>query len=110
MPESVGEMLRCIIDSLALQHRLVLERIESLVQKRFAGLHMVGGGAQNVALCQCTANALGREVWAGPQEGTAIGNVLVQCIALGEIESISQARRIVRNSVSDQDVSASERG
>jgi rhamnulokinase len=98
VPESTGDVLRCIIDSLALQHRFVLERIEGLVQKRFAGLHIVGGGAQNVALCQCTANALGREVWAGPHEGTAIGNVLVQCIALGEIESVQQARRIVRNS------------
>jgi rhamnulokinase len=98
VPESAGDILRCIIESLALQHRLVLERIEALVQKRFAGLHMVGGGAQNVALCQCTANALGREVWAGPQEGTAIGNVLVQCIALGELESVQQARRVVRNS------------
>ena len=98
VPESAGEVLRCIIDSLALQHRHVLERIEGLVQKRFAGLHIVGGGAQNVALCQCTANALGRTVWAGPHEGTAIGNVLVQCIALGEIESVQQARRIVRNS------------
>jgi len=97
-PESVEDILRCIIDSLALQHRLVLERIEGLVQKRFAGLHMVGGGAQNVALCQCTANALGRAVWAGPQEGTAIGNLLVQCIALGELESVQQARRVVRNS------------
>lgn len=98
VPETVGDVLRCIIDSLALQHRLVLERIEVLVQKRFAGLHIVGGGAQNVALCQCTANALGRAVWAGPQEGTAIGNVLVQYIALGEIESVQHGRRIVRNS------------
>lgn len=98
VPESTGDVLRCIIDSLALQHRLVLEHIEVLVQKRFAGLHMVGGGAQNVALCQCTANALGRPVWAGPHEGTAIGNILVQCIALGEIESVQHARRIVRNS------------
>jgi rhamnulokinase len=98
VPETAGDVLRCIIDSLALQHRLVLERIEVLVQKRFAGLHIVGGGAQNVALCQCTANALGRAVWAGPQEGTAIGNVLVQYIALGEIESVQHGRRIVRNS------------
>jgi rhamnulokinase len=97
-PESMGALLRCIIESLALQHRLVLERIEGLVQKRFAGLHMVGGGTQNIMLCQCTANALGREVWAGPQEGTAIGNILVQCIALGELESVQQARRVVRNS------------
>jgi rhamnulokinase len=98
VPESVGDILRCIIDSLALQHRRVLERIEALVQKRFVGLHLVGGGAQNVALCQCTANALAREVWAGPQEGTAIGNILVQCIALGELENVQQARRVVRNS------------
>lgn len=99
VPESIGEIIRCIIDSLALQHRLILERIESLAQKRFVGLHMVGGGAQNTILCQCTANALGREVWAGPYEGTAIGNLLVQLIALGEIENVQQARQVIRNSL-----------
>lgn len=98
IPESDGALLRCIVESLALRYRFVLERIESLVQKRFAGLHIVGGGSQHSALCQYTANALGRPVWAGPQEATAIGNLLVQLIALGKITDIQHARQIVRHS------------
>jgi rhamnulokinase len=98
VPESEGALLRCIVESLALRYRFVLERIEALIQQRFAGLHIVGGGSKNTALCQYTANALGRPVWAGPQEATAIGNLLVQFIALGKIENIQQARQIVRNS------------
>ncbi|GHO90899.1 L-fuculose kinase [Reticulibacter mediterranei] len=98
IPESEGALLRCIVESLALRYRFVLERIESLIQKRFAGLHIVGGGSQHAALCQYTANALGRPVWAGPQEATAIGNLLVQLIALGKIKDIQQARQIVRHS------------
>jgi rhamnulokinase len=98
VPESEGALLRCIVESLALRYRFILERIEALIQQRFAGLHIVGGGTQNTALCQYTANALGRPVWAGPQEATAIGNLLVQFIALGKIENIQHARQIVRNS------------
>jgi len=97
-PQSEGEFLRCIVESLALRYRFVLERIETLVQRRFAGLHIVGGGAQNIALCQYTANALARPVWAGPYEATAIGNLLVQHIALGHMENIQHARRVVRQS------------
>jgi rhamnulokinase len=98
VPETEGALLRCIVESLALRYRFVLEHIEALIQKRFAGLHIVGGGSQHAALCQYTANALGRPVWAGPQEATAIGNLLVQLIALGKIKDIQQARQIVRHS------------
>ncbi|MBV9229490.1 MAG: rhamnulokinase [Chloroflexi bacterium] len=98
VPETEGELLRCIVQSLACKYRLVLEQIEQLTQKHFPGLHMVGGGIQNTVLCQYTANALARPVWAGPQESTAIGNLLVQYTALSHIEDIQQARRIVRNS------------
>lgn len=98
VPESVGAILRCIIESLALRYRLVLERIETLTHKEFAGLHVVGGGAQHSILCQCTANALARPVWAGPQEATALGNLLMQYIALGHMRDIQHARQVVRNS------------
>jgi rhamnulokinase len=98
VPESEGEILRCIVDSLALRYRFVLERIEGLTQKRFAGLHVVGGGAQHHTLCQCTANALARPLWAGPQEATALGNLLVQYISSGYMKDIQHARRVVRNS------------
>lgn len=98
VPESEAEILRCITESLALRYRFVLDRIESLTQKHFAGLHIVGGGAQNTLLCQYTANALARPTWVGPQEATAIGNLVVQFIALGQIANLQHARRIVRNS------------
>lgn len=98
VPETEGDLLRCIAESLALRYRQVIELIESLVQKRFTGLHIVGGGTQNTALCQYTANALGRPTWAGPQESTAIGNLLVQHLALGQIKNLQHARQIVRDS------------
>jgi len=98
VPESEGALLRCIIESLALRYRFVLDRIEQLTQQRFPGLHIVGGGAQNKLLCQATSNALGRPVWAGPQEATAIGNLLVQFLATGAIPNLAHARHIVRTS------------
>jgi rhamnulokinase len=98
VPQTEGEILRCIMESLALKYRLVLERTEKLVDKTFSGLHMVGGGIHNVMLCQFTANSIGRPVWAGPAEGTALGNLLVQYIALGEIKNIQEARQVVKQS------------
>jgi rhamnulokinase len=98
VPETTGALLRCILDSLALRYRFVLQRIERLTGKHFTGLHIVGGGTQNELLCQATANALGRPAWAGPQEATAIGNLLVQFIALDAIPNLAHARQIVRRS------------
>ncbi|GCE02713.1 rhamnulokinase [Dictyobacter aurantiacus] len=98
VPQTEGEIIRCILGSLALRYRYVLELIENLVQKRFSGLHVVGGGSQNTLLCQYTANALGRTVWAGPVEATAIGNLLVQYIALGHLVNLQQARSLVQQS------------
>lgn len=109
VPESMGAILRCIIESLALRYRFVLGGIEQLVAKHFNGLHMVGGGAQHRVLCQYTANALGRPVWAGPFEGTAIGNVLIQHIALGDMQDLQHARRVVRHSFPLQTYQPQER-
>lgn len=98
-PESSGEILRCIMESLALKYRLVLNRTEKLANKNFPGLHMVGGGIKNSMLSQFTANAIGRPVWAGPAEATALGNLAVQYIALGEIKNIQEARLLIKESV-----------
>ncbi|TDQ38273.1 rhamnulokinase [Aureibacillus halotolerans] len=98
VPATQGEIVRTILESLALAYRRTLERTEQLVGNTFQGLHMVGGGIQNKVLCQMTANAIGRPVWAGPIEGTGIGNMLVQLIALGRIEDLQEARRIVARS------------
>lgn len=99
VPQSRGEMVRCILESLALKYRYVMQATEDLSGQAFSGLHMVGGGIKNEHLCQFTANALGRPVWAGPAEGSAIGNILLQYIALKEFTDIWQAREAVRNSV-----------
>ncbi len=98
VPESRGETVRCILESLAMKYRLVLERTEALSGKRFDGLHMVGGGIHNATLCQYTANAIGKPVWAGPAEATAIGNMAVQYIALGEVGGLQEARSIIKES------------
>jgi len=97
-PEKPGEFVRIILESLALKYRFVLELTERLSLQRFGGLHMVGGGIQNTLLCQWTANAIGKQVWAGPSEGSAIGNLAVQWIAQGEFRDIWEARKAIRDS------------
>ena len=98
MPESEGAVIRCALESLALRYRVVLGWLEQLVGGRIETIHVVGGGAHNKQLCQATADACQCRVVAGPVEATAIGNVLVQAIAAGDIGSIGEARQIVRNS------------
>jgi len=97
-PKTIGEFVRCILESLALKYRYVFELTERLSGQRFNGLHMVGGGIQNELLCQWTANAIGKPVWAGPSEGSAIGNLAVQWIAQGEFADIWEARQAIRES------------
>lgn len=98
LPETPGELLRCIYQSLALKYRLVLEQIEELSQHRFKTLYMVGGGIQNQWLCQATADATSKTVLAGMQEASAIGNVIVQFMALGHFKSLAEARAAVGRS------------
>ncbi|MNZ72377.1 Rhamnulokinase [compost metagenome] len=97
-PAGTGAVVRCILESLALKYRYVLELTEQLSGQSFNGLHMVGGGIQNTLLCQWTANAIGKPVWAGPTEGSAIGNMIVQWIESGEFADIWEARRAIRDS------------
>lgn len=95
IPQTEGEIIRCILESLALRYRQALEQAEQLTDIRYAGLHMVGGGIQNQLLCQFTANALERPVWAGPIEASAIGNMLLQLVALGRCKDLREARQLV---------------
>ncbi|MCD9021812.1 rhamnulokinase [Cohnella silvisoli] len=97
-PESAGQFVRCILESLALKYRYVFELTERLSGQRFNGLHMVGGGIQNTLLCQWSANAIGKPVWAGPAEGSAIGNLVVQWISQGQFADIWEARKVIRDS------------
>ena len=98
IPHTYGEFARCIFEGLALKYRWTLERIEDMLGRRLKVIHIVGGGTQNQLLCQFTANATGRPVMAGPIEATAIGNVLMQAIALGHLASVTDARQVVRQS------------
>jgi rhamnulokinase len=98
VPESPGAVMRCVLESLALTYRLVLERTQHLTGTRFAGLHVVGGGTRNRLLMQYTANAIGRPIWSGPTEATAIGNLLGQLQAQGAIASVAEGRQVVRES------------
>lgn len=98
VPKDVGTLVRCIMESLAMQYRYVMELTEELSGQKFQGLHMVGGGIHNETLCQWTANAIGKPVWAGPAEGSAIGNMAVQWIAQGELSDIWEARAVIRES------------
>jgi rhamnulokinase len=75
-----------------------MEAVEDVAGHKIEVLHIVGGGIQNELLCQFTANALGRKVITGPIEATASGNILMQAIATGQIKTLAEARRIVRNS------------
>jgi sugar (pentulose or hexulose) kinase len=98
VPETPGEIMRCIFESLALHYRYVIEELEEVSGKRYASINIVGGGCQNSLLNQLTANATNRIVYAGPSEATAIGNLIVQLIAHGEIGSAAEGREIIKRS------------
>ena len=97
-----GELLRSILVSLACKYRLVTEQLERVADRRIDTIHVVGGGARNQLLCQLTADLLDRPVLAGPVEATALGNVLVQALALGELADLADVRRVAARSVSLQ--------
>lgn len=102
VPDGPGAIVRCVLESLALKYRWVLEKTEEMVGYRLEPIHIVGGGAQNRLLNQFTADATGRRVVAGPAEATAIGNTLMQAMVLGGIESLGDARTVVRRSFSPE--------
>lgn len=97
-PETPGQFARCILESLALLYGDTLATLEQLTGRTIRQLHIVGGGSQSALLNQFAASATGRTVHAGPVEATAIGNLLIQAIALGKIESLDALRQVVRNS------------
>jgi rhamnulokinase len=94
-PADPGETVRSILTSLACKYRLVLEQLQLVTGRRVQAVHLVGGGTRNELLCQLTADLLGLPVLAGPEEATALGNVLVQARAVGELDSLAQMRELV---------------
>jgi rhamnulokinase len=93
-----GEFARCIFESLAFRYRQTLEELKQITDKEIRNIHIIGGGALNLPLCQFTANATGLPVVTGPAEATALGNIMVQAMARGKIRSLSEIRQILRNS------------
>jgi rhamnulokinase len=98
VPADHGAVMRCIYESLALSYRILLQRLEQLIGKKLERLHIVGGGSQAMMLNQFAANAVKIPVLVGPTECTALGNILIQAIALGHLPSHAAAREVVRNS------------
>ncbi len=97
-PETEGQLVRCAYESLALKYRQVLGWLEELTGNRIEVIHIVGGGSQSQILNQFTADACQRPVIAGPIEATAMGNLLVQVRASGELASLAQMREVIRKS------------
>ncbi len=98
VPETVGEIVRCIFESLSLRYRWTAEKLEELTGRKYPVINIVGGGTKEEMLSQFTADASHRKVCAGPVEATALGNIAMQCIASGEIKDMWEARRVIRNS------------
>jgi len=98
VPEGLGGLARCAIDSLALSYRRVKEEVETLRGASLSRIHIVGGGCQNRLLDQLCADACRLPVSAGPVETTALGNACSQLMALGVLHSLADARALVRQS------------
>ncbi len=97
-PESPGQYVRAILESLALLYGETMDVMEKLTGRTLRRLHIVGGGSRNQLLDQFAANATGREVIAGPAEATAMGNLLIQAVAMGHLSGLEDLRRVVRAS------------
>jgi rhamnulokinase len=98
VPEDRGAVARAVFESLALKYRRTLEMTDELTGRKARVLHIVGGGTQNRLLSQFAANAVGRPVVAGPIEATAAGNVMMQMLATGAINSLAEGRAVIRRS------------
>ncbi len=98
VPKDKGSILRVATDSLAFKYRFNYDHIVTLTGRKFQTLHIGGGGIQNQMLCQATANAIGIDVIAGPVEATSCGNVIVQMLATGDIDSLAAGRQLIRRS------------
>ena len=98
VPQTRGTIIRVALESLAFRYRTVFNMLEDLIGKRIDTLHIVGGGIQEKTLNQLTANAINRNVIAGPIEATALGNVMAQMMADGTVDTLEAGREIIRAS------------
>lgn len=95
IPKTVGELVRAVYESLALKYRYALNQISRCTGKKFEKLNLLGGGTKDNFLCEMTADCINMPVVAGPVEATALGNIVLQLIALGELGSVEQGREII---------------
>jgi len=99
VPENIGEFARCIFESLAMKYKYTLDLLTKAYPSQPSKIHIIGGGTKNELLCQYTANATRLKVIAGPTEGAALGNILVQAYASGDLNGIEEIRRVASESV-----------
>ena len=100
VPQSVGEIIRCIYESLAMKYRMTFDMLKDCTGKKYPCIHVIGGGVKDGLLCGMTASSCGVPVKAGPIEATVLGNIAVQLIADGSIKDVAAARRIIADSES----------
>lgn len=98
VPQTEGAVIRCIMESLAMKYRWVINKLEELTKNTIPSIQMGGGAIQNEVFCQFTANATNKKVKAGPVEASAIGNAISQFITIGAISDITEAKKVVQNS------------
>lgn len=98
IPETEGDVIRCIAQSLAMKCAYAVKGLEDTLGKKIDVIHMLGGGIKDKMVCKFIANATGKKVIAGPVEATSTGNALMQLTALGKIKDLNEAREVVRNS------------
>jgi rhamnulokinase len=96
LPDGDAALVRCALDSLAFGYRRTLDDLAAVTGRPLTAVHIVGGGSRNALLNQAVADVTGLPVVAGPVEATALGNVLVQLIALGDLAGLAEAREVVR--------------
>ena len=96
VPKTDGEIIRVIMEGLAMKYRYCLEQLEDLVERKFDALYIIGGGSKDSLLCELTAGCCNRPVYAGPSEATALGNAMAQFISLGAVADVDEARKLIR--------------
>ena len=104
VPSEIGELMQCVYNSLALCYKEAIENLENITGKHFTSINIVGGGCQDDYLNEKTAKATNRVVYAGPIEGTAIGNLIVQMITFEEIKDLEEARKMIKHSFQVKEV------
>lgn len=106
VPETVGEIACCVYKSLAMSYKKSVEQIEEITREKFDKIYIVGGGCQNVLMNELTARFTKRTVVAGPVEATATGNIIAQMLAYGEIQSLADGKRLIRDSFEIKEIKA----